>query len=460
VTFLCLVEAMNLDTLFGDCEDLSTTRGGGLSVLNIGRDVAHGLGVPPHNLISGASQGLFRLDGPDAPDVRRRIVGALNGIPILRHATVFFAVAEEGAPDRFQKTLADLQSDVRWQQMQAPSVVYPELKPGAQVCMIDLVRPAEDRHDLPEKKTQSDFSYERRQLGRRQRRLLLQEILNRDDFEVAEHLSELAAGGPEYGNARDKIALLRFDGNSFGDKYVAQQSFTDLQRFSRNVKDQQKRFFQALLQAPGGSIPPEWWAPAGRLRVEIVVYGGDEVTFIVPAWLGWEALQTFYQQAQSWPEVSYSGAVVFCHHKTPIHSVKRLASQLVDEAKTRGGRTNAAMYQVLESFDAIGRDLTEFLNQRFKFAAGRGVCLGLADISALATAMPVLRATISRRKLHQHVRALIKGGNFDFNKTVSDLIEGRNVAPAATRQLLGQLHGQLGPAAFLHILELWDYIGG
>lgn len=459
MNYLCLVEAMNLDSLFGDCEDLSTTRGGGLSVLNVGAAVAERLGVPEGDTISWASQGLFRIAASDPGDIRGRIADALKADTILRHVTIFFAVREEGEPVRFRQTVSELRSDVRWQQMQAPSVIYPELKVGSQVCKIDLVRPAEERRDLRDKNVQSDFSYERRKLGREQRRGLLQDILKRDDFEVAEHLGGLAAKCEKAGNAQDKIAILRFDGNNFGKKYAEAATFEDLRKFSTTIKDQQKQFFRALLQSSDGSIPIKWWTPDGHLRIEIVVYGGDEITFVVPAWLGWEALRTFYEQASEWPDVTYSGAVVFCHHKTPIHSAKRLASQLVDEAKERGNRGNLAMYQVLESFDAIGRKVKEFLAERYKFTGEGGGCLDLEAISALTEAMPDLHGSLSRRKLHELVLGLLDGRRAEYKDPLLMLIEDKNVAPTRTRNLLERLHGCMGDAAFLHILELWDYAG-
>ena len=58
--FLCAMEAVNLDNLFGDCEDLNTTRGGSLAVLWVGDEVARRLGDKVVRVISsGSSQGLL-----------------------------------------------------------------------------------------------------------------------------------------------------------------------------------------------------------------------------------------------------------------------------------------------------------------------------------------------------------------------------------------------------------------
>lgn len=92
-----------------------------------------------------------------------------------------------------------------------------------------------------------------------------------------------------------------------------------------------------------------------------MVYGGDEVTFITPAWLGWKALRAFYREAEDWAPVklvevehlTYSAAVVFCHHNAPIHAIKELACELADQAKERAlkefkRKNNFAACQVLE----------------------------------------------------------------------------------------------------------------
>src|ERR1017187_5053476 len=84
--FLSALEAVNLDNLFGDCQDLSTTRGGGLAVLEIGKEVARGLGVEA--ISSGSPQGLLVVEGESAADAERQVREILAELPLLEHATV------------------------------------------------------------------------------------------------------------------------------------------------------------------------------------------------------------------------------------------------------------------------------------------------------------------------------------------------------------------------------------
>jgi len=463
MTFLCAIEAVNLDNLFGDCQDLSTTRGGGLAVLEIAEEVAEKLKCKL--IASGSSKGLFDIEGTSAEEVEERVRNAATG-GIPRHATVMVAACakEEAA---FARQLAELNARIRWKQMQAPTVVYPRLH-GTLVCDIDRVRPAVLRTDLEKKRNQSDFSYGRRKLGREKKANLLQDILSgrAGDFDVVEDLNELSEDDGRFGNLGKKIAVLRFDGNSFGAVAEACDTEARYGLFAETTKQQQREYFRALLGAP------EWWTgqETRKPRIEIVVYGGDEVTFITPAWLGWKALTAFYQEARKWPPLklekehvlTYSAGVVFCHCKAPIHAVKQLASELCDQAKDKAKeelkkKGNFAAYQVLESFDSVGEELEGFLSQRYQHTGTRGAFLGLEEMELLERNMDYWHATLSRRKLHATVQGLMRGEGEDLETTIKSLVEYTSGDSARVAGTLRELHAVLGNAAFLHILELWDY---
>ena len=466
MTFLCAIEAVNLDNLFGDCQDLSTTRGGGLAVLEIAEEVAEKLKCKL--IASGSSKGLFDIEGTSAEEVEERVRNAATG-GILRHATVMVAAClkEEAA---FARQLAELNARIRWSQMQAPSVVYPQLH-GTLVCDIDRVRPALPRADLKKKRNQSDFTYDRRNLGRVKKQRLLLEILHGSDgdLDVVEDLNELSKDDDgRFGNLGDKIAVLRFDGNSFGAVAEACDTEARYGLFAETTKQQQREYFRGLLGAQ------EWWTgqETRKPRIEIVVYGGDEVTFITPAWLGWKALTAFYQEARKWPPLklaedhvlTYSAGVVFCHCKAPIHAVKQLASELCDQAKDKakkelGEKGSFAAYQVLESFDSVGQDLESFLGQRYRHTGRRGAFLGLDEMEMLERNMDYWHATLSRRKLHTTVQNLMKGKGEDLEKTIKSLVDSKSADSAGVAGTLRELYAILGNAAFLHILELWDYAG-
>jgi hypothetical protein len=165
--------------------------------------------------------------------------------------------------------------------------------------------------------------------------------------------------------------------------------------------------------------------------------------------------------------VSYSGAVVFCHRNAPIHSVKRLASGLNDKAKSKDFVTrkdNRALYQVLESFDAIGEKLDDFLKRQFTNFNIRCLVLGLEQMEILQANMDHWRSVLSKRKLYKLVAQIRAGDRSAFEAGGVDgvirmLLESKGSTFEAVSTPLRKLHQQLEDAAFLHILELWDYVG-
>ncbi len=467
--FLCNLEAMNLDNMFRDCQDLNTIRGGGLSILNIADRVSELLHA--EQISAGASQGLLLLESETAEDAEASVRGALAQVDILKHATIMISV-EPYDQTKFKEQRAQLRARNRWRQMQSPSLVYPALK-GSCICSVDKVRPGTDRPDLVEKGVQSDFTAERRTLGRAEKKKLLQDILGEDILkgaDVVHDLNELCHGDQGLGNSNDKIAVLCFDGNDFG-RIVNQCNQEQLKIFSTTTRKQQSTFFQELVK--GREYQHHGWIGKGtlvpKLRLEVLVYGGDEVTFVVPAWLGWEALHCFYKQAEEWDKflgrpITYSGGIVFCHHNAPIHAVRDLASGLADQAKLLRGtnkKGNFAAYQILESFDSVGQALEEHIKERYQHLDAKGILLNHETISLLKENMSYLRSSIARRKLYRLVSGLTRGvAPEDWVKARNALLDSVNECAAKKTPLtLEKLQELMGPAAYLHLLELWDYVG-
>ena len=486
--FLCHIEVVNLDNVFGDCEDLSTTRGGGLAALEVAKPAVAGL-LPEDVLIAGASKGLFRMSGAGKADVEAKIWDRLKANDrwgVLQHTTIQVAVAEE-RPGDFARQSVELTNAIRWRQMRAPTVRYPALEDhGGGVCKIDKIRPASRRHDLPEKNEQSDYTNARREYGKEMRDALLSRILAKPDrpFQAAEDLDQLSAkaGHPLH----NKIAVLRFDGNDFG--AIARDCNTpELTReFSDEVRKQQSAFFRDLFVGANGTVAEEWYGEKDALRMNVVVYGGDEVTFIVPAWLGWRALRQFYEKAKDWRlpglnrPLTYAGGIVFCHHNAPIHEIKRIASALADLAKDRAklhcdGKGNYCAYQVLESFDAIGRDLAGYIEERFG-KDNRYPILSFDEIAKIESKMDLWRSKISKRKLHAAAMDILRSRTENpagdekepteeekkakFEKTVKGLFEAKDSGSNEGVSEVGKLAEVLGDSVFVHLLELWDYAEG
>jgi hypothetical protein len=121
------------------------------------------------------------------------------------------------------------------------------------------------------------------------------------------------------------------------------------------------------------------WKGRGRkpsdrlLRFETLLFGGDDLTFVVPAWLGWWLAVSFFDATKDWKitredaeeacrdagkdypdnfegqDLKFSAGLVFASCKAPIRTLKRLAlDDLCRKAKDSGGGLEI---EVLESID-------------------------------------------------------------------------------------------------------------
>jgi hypothetical protein len=395
----------------------------------------------------------------------------------MEYATVMVAACEAGEEDdgKFQERVALLKSRIHWDQMRSPSLVYPELG-DEKVCDIDGVRPAlvvEPRLNKKKKPNLSRFTHARWELGRDERRTLIHRVFG-EAFPVVSDLNELAqTKDSRIGNAAGKIAVLRFDGNDFGRIVSGFKTPGKLTAFSEARVAEQSEYIRSLIEKDRA----EWFTPDGEIRLEIVVYGGDEVQIIVPAWLGWKALRAFYSRFFE-KDITYSGGLVFCHAKAPIHSIKRLANDLTDKAKDYAKKSpkrgeekgNFVVYQPLESFDAIGGDLDEWMKRRYPDSAGgrEGALLGIEEIKLLDdnfdSNMSYWKKAFSKRKLYDLAGEILKGSADPWSPQVlhaklEKLLDAKGSSLEKISGPISQLHDKLGKAAFLHILELWDYTG-
>ena len=161
-------------------------------------------------------------------------------------------------------------------------------------------------------------------------------LLNQlDTHETAESFDEIA-DGEVFGNLENKIAVFYADGNGFsGIQAELVKTPADQKEFDDKVKTYRREFLAFLL---------EQWMPNGAkgiLRLETLLWGGDEMLFVVPASQGFALVQLFYAQSRKWNVgtegqkryLTHAGGLVFCHYKTPIKQAKDLAQDLAERVK-------------------------------------------------------------------------------------------------------------------------------
>lgn len=203
------------------------------------------------------------------------------------------------------------------------------------------------------------------------------------DMALPEHAPDLPAAVP------GKMALIYLDGNNFGSR--RKQATRDQlagQRFSTALELWRGRLLAALLDwimATPAMIRPATDAdPHHRFRFETLLWGGDEVLWVMPAAFAWEAMAVIQRALKGWrpgdflPEMeggsvslSHSAGLLLCDHKAPIRVVRHLASALCDAAKHKeahnGQSAEANFVQVLalEGADWAGLDIAAYRAARF-----------------------------------------------------------------------------------------------
>jgi hypothetical protein len=316
----------------------------------------------------------------------------------------------------------------------------------------------------------------RREYGRRNKQEFYRKELEKYaggggvDLRFTDDLSELAGNSDAWGNLKDKMAVVYVDGNGIGALQREKcATWTAQQEFSLGLRKMQAAFLGDLLKRIDAD---DGWKNAGKLRLETLLWGGDELVWVVPAWRGWELLQFFYEESLEWKllgaRITHAAGLVFCHHKAPIHEIVRLAKDLAGMAKSKGKHRqekNLFAYQVLESFDHIGRAMDEgYLRNRYPFYAGTAtnpLVLEGGSMKRIAETMPKVRRDISRKKLFEMAKAVMTGQTAEADR-VSAVVRKRLLRDGQTEALsCSQDFGEdceHNHACWYHIAELMDYV--
>ena len=456
-TFLLRAEGVNLDSFIYDTQDLSTIRGGGLLLLNAAdtvRDALRKRGTTSTPVVEGASIGLYFVESEDSPEqVRSWMNDAL--VTRLPHATFVVDVGPPGEDGPEARATVEWRN--REQQMQAPSVVYPALEGKGAVCEVDLVRPAVEKARMKGRETWiSDATKQRREAGNRAKQNFYKQELERVgradiplEFRFAQDFEEIGGNSAEWGNLQDKLALIYLDGNRFGERAAACKGRHDLRDFSDGVRRKHSDILAGLLDRIGRDEDKGWLSGADYnkiARLETLLWGGDEIIWVVPAWKGWETLRSFYVQCEAeanpaWnplPDqpLTYTAALVFCHTRTPIHAVVKLAHNMADNLKERykDKPENRFLYKVLESFDYVE-------------TPGAEMALPADALNTMEAGMPLWREQVSNKRLHR----IQKLNGAERQKLDGEMRKGM------TPEAVGLLD-KLGPEGWRHIVELRDYV--
>ncbi len=458
------MEGVNIGNFVYDTDDLSTVRGGGLLLLDAVKRVEESFKfLEP--ITTGASSGIFTFKADSNQEAEKQcrfVKNLLAEDEALKHATFVVDVLPASSDeDDFAMAREKLLAMNRWQQMQAPSIAVPVSQRDAEPCDLDMVRPTIKTKTGPAGKPISESVYQRRNYGKDQKQKFYKEHTGTEDLpEFVNDFSELSYD-PETGNLHHKMAVIYIDGNSFGALQARLcKTIKKQEDFDTKIKGYRKIFLQQMLAS---TVNKKEWQNNGKHRLETLLWGGDEIIWVVPAWLGWWTLANFYSLSRNWrfetEPLTHGAGLVFCHHNAPIQRITVLAHDLASLAKDKGRKKNYVAYQVLESFDNVGRDLAAFRRQRCPKVVYPGeLILDGAKMNPAIACMPAIRKGMPRTKLQTIVDKLFHApDNVELvvENVKKDLNKETNEQLTALEDCFGS-----GPAFWMHLADLWDYIEG
>jgi len=464
-TFLCYVAATNFDAVIDDTQQLSVRRGASIFMREVVRRLPEWLeaeGFSCTEVSSGASIGIYEVEALDRQGLERTIcqllcngpkapTGDPHGFDFSNVRFFTFSVAirrveKSELESSFPVLVEALAAEAAFRQMQALSLSLegvafgPKNLPngGRYACEWDGIRPATENLERSEDGKWQCYSlsssvYNRYYGGRRcqgredergtlsdlKKNFILHETDNQCDHSYVFDLEQLTGFDPgkkpfkNFSNLMGKMAVIHVDGNGFGKVKTELKSKKDYSDFDRFLQGKRRRFLIELFDI---------WAQEEAFvnivegkslcRFELLQWGGDEMLFIVPAWMGFPILQLFFDCSYPWKgsSLTHSAGMVLCSHKTPIARAQRLAEELSDWCKHHSQGENLYATLILESIDYPTQPLEQFFSLRFGLLADHAYPASpySGDWLDLMERVAELKEGLPRSRIHEELLSLME----------------------------------------------------
>jgi len=500
--YYLLVEAVNIADFVYDTYDISTIRGGSYLLLDAIESLRENFKDRLTPISTAASQGLFSFETSDSdidkacPSIRKDVLEYLH--KKTDGHTTFLVAIQEDIPEHFSQVLEILESQIRRQQWRMPTISVPKPAVTAKECYLDGWRPGVEDYPFESGKVISAATAFRRRNGIAIKHRLFYELLKDERYlgQISTRdLGELATDTSK-GILNGKIAFIHLDGNSFGlirrDYCGTEQDRKD---FDQTIQDGfRNSFLKTLLDQAIADPDFRVKGSDGKttLRLEVLLWGGDEMTIVVPAWLGWRVMRLFYEHARSLQfkdvPLSHRATIIFCHHNAPILLIRQLADDLlvrtkddikakldifpvyqklnsVEREKLKARLSDHALGDalhclVLESFDLLQGDIEHFLRNYYKGGNYTDLLIYAGELDIVLKAIHTIQSKVARGKALKIIEAL-RDKNIENAKTITQEIfdlfpvgERGSVQDAVTT--LTQA-GQRLDRWYL-ATDLWDYV--
>lgn len=456
------IEAVNLDHSVYDTNDISTIRGGSSLLLDAVRindkpefrDILIPVSV-------GASTGLYEVNvstDVEMSTLETKVREYLKREPYNHFATFVVATIKRSLAEAGEQ----LANACALQQYRLPSFAfspYEESPEECEECAYGGVRPA--KHSLPGKKQKvSHAVYVRREQGKRLRKELYQSCLDGDDWQFVDDLEELAQN--------DSIAVIHLDGNRFGTIRDHCHSKEEYQLLDTAVQGIQK---EAICQIARHSSKV-----GKKLRLETLLWGGDEIELVVPAPQAWATLKRFFEATAIKPceiggkqfTLTWSAGVVFCRHNLPILQVRGYAEQLCsiakkqlsdDDPKCFTASDNRFTYLNMSSFEIISREVEPFIKSYHQPASVEEFTFSMQEIEQLYADMVTITRLFPKNKVYDIVERIQRGEAVNVLLVERALKMVVSSSRAALDEAIKRVLSE-NDKRWLLIGDLWNLVGG
>jgi hypothetical protein len=443
--FVLRAEGVNFAATLFDTQDISTIRGAGLALLELPDKVRACIALAgitlTQEVLVGASQYAceFSASPTDAEALSQAVKAALETTATPPFAHLSFVV--DLAEGKGEAALAAAEARNHARQFRQWTLRLPAFdKAAAGFDGFDRVRPAVCHVGLPHDKfpagseadgarlsasTAARFSYGRkmRQKFYRAHAQASADDVRFHDLAFTDSVEDMVDAPPQGLplSLRHGVAVFYADGNGFGEiRKRARATFSETLNRLRTALLQQILLWLAQGRGdPAFAITTKTGTP--RLRFETLLWGGDEMMFVMPAWLAFAFTAGFFAATANWKigdhALTHAAGLVICHSKTPIRQARDLAHELAEGIKEagrsqKGGIGNAV---ALEMFEGLMPPLDglETLRQRlYGGQASNQLTLSLAfpgnGFAAMRARCRALAQgeTLPRSQLYRILRAL------------------------------------------------------
>lgn len=368
--WLLRYEASDFENSLFDSSQLSAIRGASLTFLYswriVERLISVHAGKSARTIYAGASQGAFCFEATEeeARRLKAEVIAALAkpDADTGCHQHMAYVVGMAEGDDQAALIRAEALCNAAAAQSAFPALPAfrrDQTKPGER---------RDPRPALPGKKVSAAIE-DRAEFGRRQRQIFYRKFLDEGsdgpNFDFSDEFEEITQGAGRLFqrisgetetlsklplSLHNKMAVFFADGNAFGkhrDRAIDRaKDLSGLTKLSADLVKHQQELLKAItawLQEHYQSDEENAWFAYDRrdgilrARFETLMWGGDEMLFVLPSWLAFDFAELFFSTVKDWTvdgnPLTFSAGMVICDRKTPISQAKTVAEDLSNASK-------------------------------------------------------------------------------------------------------------------------------